>query len=123
MSKAQQLISREFLTHIHDADGTPTGVELSATRPRQVVVIGNLRGFTRNGRVNPEKIDSFELHRASIQDVETMTFDELCRRACLIVEDRYDFRPPCGACEVLTCRGGRRTVRWMPGGRVWCRRS
>ena len=87
VSKAQQLISREFLTRIHDDDGTPTGVELSTTRPRQVVVIGSLREFTHNGAVNPEKINSFELYRTSIQDVEVITFDELYERACFIVED------------------------------------
>ncbi|MFI6093855.1 Shedu anti-phage system protein SduA domain-containing protein [Streptomyces sp. NPDC051218] len=87
-SKAQQLISREFLTRMYDDDGTPTGVELSTTRPRQVVVIGSLREFTHNGAVNPEKINSFELYRTSIQDVEIITFDELYQRACFIVEDR-----------------------------------
>ncbi|GAA2114114.1 hypothetical protein GCM10009802_13220 [Streptomyces synnematoformans] len=87
-SKAQQLISREFLTRIYDDDGTPTGVEMSTTRPRQVVVIGSLREFTHNGAVNPEKINSFELYRTSIQDVEIITFDELYQRACFIVEDR-----------------------------------
>lgn len=85
-STAQQLISREFLTRIYD-DGTPTGVELSTTRPRQVVVIGSLREFTHNGAVNPEKINSFELYRTSIQDIEIITFDELYQRACFIVED------------------------------------
>ncbi|MEU3787738.1 Shedu anti-phage system protein SduA domain-containing protein [Streptomyces sp900129855] len=87
-SKAQQLISREFLTRIYDDDGTPTGTELSTTRPRQVVVIGSLREFTHNGAVNPEKINSFELYRTSIQDIEIITFDELYQRACFIVEDR-----------------------------------
>ncbi|MGI5196426.1 Shedu anti-phage system protein SduA domain-containing protein [Streptomyces sp. CA-288835] len=87
VSKAQQLISREFLTRIYDDDGTPTGIELSTTRPRQVVVIGSLREFTDNGAVNPEKINSFELYRTSIQDVEVITFDELYERACFIVED------------------------------------
>jgi hypothetical protein len=38
--------------------------------------------------VNPEKINSFELYRTSIQDVEIITFDELYQRACFIVEDR-----------------------------------
>ncbi|WP_435191752.1 Shedu anti-phage system protein SduA domain-containing protein [Streptomyces sp. bgisy126] len=87
-NKAQQLISHAFLTRIYDDDGTPTGVELSTTRPRQVVVIGSLREFTHNGAVNPEKINSFELYRTSIQDVEIITFDELYQRACFIVEDR-----------------------------------
>ena len=88
VSKAQQLISSQFLTRIYEEDGTPTDVELSTTRPRQVVVIGSLREFTHNGAVNPEKISSFELYRTSIQDVEIITFDELYERACFIVEDR-----------------------------------
>ncbi|WP_327118767.1 DUF4263 domain-containing protein [Streptomyces sp. NBC_01341] len=87
-SKAQQHISREFLTRIYDDDGTPTGIELSTTRPRQIVVIGSLLEFTHHGAVNPEKINSFELYRTSIQDVEIITFDELYQRACFIVEDR-----------------------------------
>ncbi|MFD7086243.1 Shedu anti-phage system protein SduA domain-containing protein [Streptomyces sp. NPDC059896] len=86
-SKAQQLISSQFLTRIYEEDGTPTGTELSTTRPRQVVVIGSLREFTHNGDVNPEKMSSFELYRTSIQDVEVITFDELYERACFIVED------------------------------------
>ncbi|MFE0332541.1 hypothetical protein ACFW08_38290 [Streptomyces sp. NPDC058960] len=57
-TEAQQLIFREFLTRIYD-DGTPIGVEMSTTRPRQVVVIGSLREFTHNGAVKPEKINSF----------------------------------------------------------------
>lgn len=86
-SKAQQLISSQLLTRIYEDDGTPTDVELSTTRPRQVVVIGSLREFTHNGAVNPEKMSSFELYRTSIQDVEVITFDELYERACFIVED------------------------------------
>ncbi|MFG3532773.1 Shedu anti-phage system protein SduA domain-containing protein [Streptomyces sp. NPDC047917] len=86
-SKAQQLISSQFLTRIYEEDGTPTDTELSTTRPRQVVVIGSLREFTHNGAVNPEKMSSFELYRTSIQDVEVITFDELYERACFIVED------------------------------------
>jgi hypothetical protein len=86
--RAQQLISHAFLTRIHEDDGTPTGVALSTTRPRQVLVIGSLREFTHNGAVNGEKISSFELYRTSIQDVEIITFDELYQRACFIVEDR-----------------------------------
>ncbi|MER7684941.1 Shedu anti-phage system protein SduA domain-containing protein [Streptomyces sp. NPDC097610] len=86
-AKAQQHISHEFLTRTFEDDGTPTGTELSTTRPRQVVVIGSLREFTHNGAVNPEKMSSFELYRKSIQDVEVITFDELYERACFIVED------------------------------------
>ncbi|AUG76850.1 hypothetical protein CFP65_1984 [Kitasatospora sp. MMS16-BH015] len=87
-SKAQQLVSREFLARIFEDDGTPAGIELSTTRPRQVVVIGSLQEFIQNGAVNPVKLSSFELYRTSIQDVEIITFDELYQRACFIVEDR-----------------------------------
>ncbi|OIV37689.1 hypothetical protein BIV57_09680 [Mangrovactinospora gilvigrisea] len=86
-SKAQQAVSGAFLTRIYKEDGTPTDVELSTTRPRQVVVIGSLREFTHNGDVNPEKISSFELYRTAIQDVEIITFDELYERASFIVEE------------------------------------
>lgn len=86
--KAQQLIYSQFLTQIFEEDGTPTGIELSTTRPRQVVVIGSLREFMHDGAVNRVKISSFELYRTSIQDVEIITFDELYQRACFIVEDR-----------------------------------
>ncbi|WNI20221.1 Shedu anti-phage system protein SduA domain-containing protein [Actinacidiphila sp. ITFR-21] len=88
VSRALQLISHEFLFRMRDEDGALTGVELSTTRPRQVLVIGSLREFTDNGAVNSEKISSFELYRTSIQDVEIITFDELYQRACFIVEDR-----------------------------------
>lgn len=88
VSRALQLISHEFLFRMRDEDGALTGVELSTTRPRQVLVIGSLREFTDNGAVNSEKISSFELYRTSVQDVEIITFDELYQRACFIVEDR-----------------------------------
>lgn len=40
------------------------------------------------GRRDPaQKTTSFERYRRSVQDVGVITFDELCRRACSIVED------------------------------------
>ncbi|MFF3991513.1 Shedu anti-phage system protein SduA domain-containing protein [Streptomyces sp. NPDC001797] len=85
--KAQQLVSGQLHNHFRD-DGTPTGIEVSTARPRQVLVIGSLSEFTDSGATNPEKITSFEQYRRSIQDVEVITFDELYERACFIVEDR-----------------------------------
>ena len=79
-SKAQQLISREFLTRIYEEDGPPTGIELSTTRPRQVVVIGSLRESRR--RRAPSSCTGHP-SRTSRQS----TFDELYERACFIVED------------------------------------
>ncbi|MFF7764324.1 Shedu anti-phage system protein SduA domain-containing protein [Streptomyces griseorubiginosus] len=85
--KAQQVVSGQLHKHFRD-DGTPTGIEVSTVRPRQVLVIGSLSEFTDGGATNPEKITSFEQYRRSIQDVEVITFDELYERTCFIVEDR-----------------------------------
>ncbi|MCX4597312.1 DUF4263 domain-containing protein [Streptomyces sp. NBC_01549] len=73
---------------LYEDDGVPTDIEISTTRPRQVLVIGSLSGFTDRGSANPEKIISREQYRRFIQDVEVITFDELYERACFIVEDR-----------------------------------
>jgi len=86
-SMAQRRISDDLI-RLYEADGTPTGIELSTTRPRQVVVVGSLREFAPQGAVNREQISSFELYRTSIQDVEIITFDELHQRAGFIVADR-----------------------------------
>ncbi|TXL87236.1 Shedu anti-phage system protein SduA domain-containing protein [Streptomyces sp. IB2014 016-6] len=86
-AKALRLVNRE-LHRLFKDDGTPTDIEISTIRPRQVLVIGSLSEFTSSGATNPEKISSFEQYRRSIQDVEVITFDELYQRACFIVEDR-----------------------------------
>ncbi|WP_433052732.1 Shedu anti-phage system protein SduA domain-containing protein [Dactylosporangium sp. CS-033363] len=85
--KALRLVTGE-LHRFYEDDGTPTDIEISTIRPRQVLVIGRLSEFSEHGSTNPEKISSFEQYRRSIQDVEIITFDELYERACFIVEDR-----------------------------------
>ncbi|MEU9408763.1 Shedu anti-phage system protein SduA domain-containing protein [Streptomyces sp. NPDC048281] len=85
--KALRLVTGE-LHKLYRDDGSPTDIEISTARPRQVLVIGSLSQFTNRGAANPEKIASFEQYRRSVQDVEVITFDELYERACFIVEDR-----------------------------------
>ena len=85
--KALRLVTSE-LHRLYEDDGTPTDIEISTIRPRQVLVIGHLGEFSERGSTNPEKIASFDQYRRSIQDVEVITFDELYERACFIVEDR-----------------------------------
>lgn len=84
--KALRLVAGE-LHRLYKDDGTPTDIEISTIRPRQVVMIGRLSGLSERGWTNPEKIASFEQYRRSIQDVEIITFDELYGRSCFIVED------------------------------------
>jgi hypothetical protein len=83
--KALRTIASEF-HRLYEPDGTPLRVEISTIRPRQVLVIGNLKQLLDNGEINLEKSLSFELYRKSINDVEVITFDELYERAKFIVD-------------------------------------
>lgn len=49
-------------------------------------MVGNLSQLSNEGRVNTEKLTSFELYRRQQQEVEILTFDELYQRACFIVD-------------------------------------
>lgn len=82
--KALRTIASEF-HRIYEPDGTPLRVEISTIKPRQVLVIGNLKQLLDEGEINLEKSLSFELYRKSINDVEIITFDELYERAKFIV--------------------------------------
>ncbi|MBU1251014.1 MAG: DUF4263 domain-containing protein [Actinobacteria bacterium] len=68
------------------ADGTPTGLDFSTTRARQVLLAGDLQQFQTNKGLNGEKVESFELFRKAHPDIEVITFDELLARARFIVE-------------------------------------
>jgi hypothetical protein len=86
VNKALGLISRQ-LHDLYEDDGTPTGIRVSTTKPRQVLIVGSLDEFGVGSAINPEMLTSFELYRNSVQDVEIITFDELYQRACFIVRD------------------------------------
>lgn len=84
--KAFRIMAGQIKQHTHQ-DGTPTGLEFSTTKPRQVLVIGSLAEFRTSNRINGEQMESFELYRKSHSDVEVITFDELYERARYIVGD------------------------------------
>lgn len=84
--KALRGMTRYIEEH-YDPDGTPTGIEFSTVRPKQVVVIGSLDQLSPSGQVNQEQLSCFEFYRRGILDVEIITFDELYQRAKFIVED------------------------------------
>jgi hypothetical protein len=67
----------------HTPDGT-FQFEVSTIKPKQAVVLGDLKQLTIAGTVNVEMLTSFELYRRSQQDVEILTFDELLARARFI---------------------------------------
>lgn len=84
--KAFRLMLDQIRSHT-EPDGSPTGLDFSTTKPRQVLVIGNLDEFRSAAGINGEKMESFELYRKSHSDVEVITFDELYERARYIIED------------------------------------
>jgi len=67
-------------------DGSPTGLDFSTTKARQVLLVGNLSEFRTEHGVNSEQMESFELFRRAHGDIEILTFDELLARARFIVE-------------------------------------
>lgn len=82
---------RSLTANLHDLyedDGTPTDIQLSSIRPKQIVIVGNLSELTVSSKPNPEKTSAFEIYRNSIKDVEIITFDELFERARFIIEDK-----------------------------------
>lgn len=60
------------------SDGRP----VYAFNPKALVVAGNLGDQI----LSPEQIESFELHRQQLKDVEVVTFDELFHRAKRLVD-------------------------------------
>jgi hypothetical protein len=69
----------------HSPDGS-FQFEISAVSPRKVVIIGDLRKLHDDGRVNVEKMSSFEIFRRSQLGIDIITFDELYERTRFIVE-------------------------------------
>jgi hypothetical protein len=85
--KALRLMT-ELVSRMYKDDGTPTGIEVSTTRPRQIVLIGSLEEFTTPFGANVERVESFEMFRTTVLDTEVLTFDELLEQARFIVRDR-----------------------------------
>lgn len=83
--KAFRLMVKQVDQHTAP-DGTPTGLDFSTTKPRQVLLIGNLHEFRTSDGVNGEMMESFELYRKAQSEVEVITFDELIERARFIVD-------------------------------------
>jgi Domain of unknown function (DUF4263) len=90
LQKTVRKAIRQFTTQVLELtqdDGSRMGIEFSTTRPRQVLLIGNLDQFRSEAGINGEMMESFELYRRSIIDLEVITFDELYERAQFIAGD------------------------------------
>ena len=81
-----------YINTLRDNSGRSTGIDYSAIRPRQVLVIGSLGQLMddlddQRSEPNDEMLSAFELFRRAIPEIEILTFDELYMRACFIVKD------------------------------------
>ncbi|WP_165971325.1 Shedu immune nuclease family protein [Microbacterium oleivorans] len=84
--KAYRSLKDQIESHTGD-DGTPTGLDFSTTKARQVLLAGSLSEFRTEHGVNGEKVESFELFRKAHHDIEVVTFDELFERARYILTE------------------------------------
>jgi hypothetical protein len=64
-----------------DPEGFPTGEQVYAGAPRSFLIVGDLESLTRDGRVHPDKVRSFELYRRTVAHPEIVTYDEVLARA------------------------------------------
>ncbi|QBR89466.1 DUF4263 domain-containing protein [Microbacterium wangchenii] len=72
LQKTVRKAYRQFINQIEHhtkPDGTPTGLDFSTTRARQVLLVGNLAEFRSEHGVNSEQMESFELYRKANGDV------------------------------------------------------
>lgn len=69
-----------------DPEGYEDGHAIFNLAPKALIIMGSLREFIRDDRVNTAKFRSFELFRRSMTTPEILTFDELYERARHIVE-------------------------------------
>jgi len=74
-------------TEIKDEQDNLTGEEIYMYKPKAFLIIGNLREFFHNDRVNETKFSSFELFRRELKNIEIITYDELFNRAKFIIEN------------------------------------
>lgn len=77
----------DYIYTPESATGVRADFEVATVRPRQIVVVGTIEQFKDDGRLNRQKVSSFEFYRRSVNDVEILTFDELLARAKFIVAD------------------------------------
>ena len=88
VQRTVQLAGREIGKALRptDRDGNPSHPDAFLTRPRAVVICGDLEAFVTPNGINEEKYESFELFRRHLQGPEVLTFDEVLERAKMLVE-------------------------------------
>ncbi|GEM64196.1 hypothetical protein SF1_21780 [Sphingobacterium faecium NBRC 15299] len=71
-------------TEIKDEEDNLTGETVFLYSPKTFVIIGNLKEFVIENKINETKYASFEMFRKSLKNIEIITYDELFERAFYI---------------------------------------
>ncbi|WP_433780681.1 Shedu immune nuclease family protein [Flavobacterium anhuiense] len=82
LQKAIKEISTK--TEIKDSEDYLTGEILYLYNPKAFVLIGNLKEFKKDDKINEIKFSSFEIFRKSLKNIDILTYDELYQRAYYI---------------------------------------
>lgn len=75
-------------TEVKDSEDNLTGETLYFYNPKAFVLIGNLKEFITDGKINEMKFSSFEMFRKNMKNIEIITYDELYQRAYHICHNR-----------------------------------
>lgn len=75
-------------TEVKDKEDNLTGETLYFYNPKAFILIGNLKEFMIDGKINEMKFSSFEMFRKNMKNIEIITYDELYQRAYYICHNR-----------------------------------
>jgi hypothetical protein len=70
---------------VRDRNGDLTGEVVFSYKPKGILIIGKFDQFKNQHGANPTKLQSFELFRHSIDNIEIITFDEFFERVKRLV--------------------------------------
>lgn len=71
-----------------DKEDYLTGETLYLYNPKAFILIGNLKEFESDGKINEKKFSSFEMFRKNLRNIEIITYDELYQRAYYICHNK-----------------------------------
>ncbi|MFD2938781.1 Shedu immune nuclease family protein [Flavobacterium notoginsengisoli] len=71
-------------TEIKDSEDYLTGETLYLYNPKAFILIGNLKEFKKDDKINEIKFSPFEIFRKSLKNIDILTYDELYQRAYYI---------------------------------------
>lgn len=88
------LVDIKTKTEIKDKQDNLTGETLYLYNPKAFILIGNLKEFIIDDKINEIKFSSFEMFRRNLRNIEILTYDELYQRAYHICHKKEEIMEP-----------------------------